>query len=205
MPRRAPQDLVRDRVHQVGLAEADAAVEKQRVVGARRGLRRRRARPRARTGSRSRRRSVSKVKRGFRTRPRGGSAGRAAERGPARRTRTRGARSGSRGQESPSAGGLAGEEIAVARLDPVGEDAARNRRRSGRASPGRSAKATCRVGLEPGLQLLGVELVLQALENGGPDFRSCDRSAFSTGFSTAVESLWQPGAGSIAARTVGRE
>ena len=38
MSGRAAQDLVRDRVHQVGLAEAHAAVEEERVVGAGGGL-----------------------------------------------------------------------------------------------------------------------------------------------------------------------
>ncbi len=126
----AAQDLVRDRVHQVRLAETDAAVEEERVVGA---------------GGRfghGARRGVGELvggadDEGLEGEARvqdqaaaGAGAGAARARrqpGPARR----------RGLEADREPGksrrrrLPREQLAVPRLDPVGEDAGGDRRRSG--------------------------------------------------------------------------
>jgi hypothetical protein len=121
----AAQHLLSDRVHQVRLAEADAAVQEERVVGARRRL-----------GDRARGR-VRELVRGAHDERIEGEA-RAQDEGARRRRRGRagGQRQGSLGvggletdRESRISRrlGLAREQLAMARLDPVREDPGRDR------------------------------------------------------------------------------
>ena len=144
----AAQDLLGDRVHQVRLAEADAAVEEERVVGARRRLR---------DGAR---RGVGELVGGSDDEgvEREARIGRRWPRGPRRRRPPRAAgsaeagwpgptRTGSRARESRRSRPRWPSRLAVPRLDPVGEDPRRNRdrqdpgcRRWGRRPAGGSAR-----------------------------------------------------------------
>ena len=190
----APEDLVRDRVHQVGLAEADAAVEEERVVGARG-----RFRDRARGG-------VRELVRGADDEVLEGEARVAG----ARAARTRRARRGRRGgrlrtERPPSRIGSRAPGSPPAMLPARAASPCRDSIQSAKTREGtetvRTPAARGRVEgelagrPEPGLQLFRVELSLELLEDGGPDLGHRQTPDFHR-ISTAVEASWGPrGAG----------
>ena len=189
----AAQDLLRDRVHQVRLSEADAAVQEERVVGAR-----------GRFGDGARRGVRELV---------GGADDEGVERearvpGHGRAARREARRSPSRRRD----GGLVGAE-ASKRISSPGKPAAvglarraarrgatrSSRRRRARAprpsGPARSAaasKSTWRVGPNQVFSSFGIELALDLLEDGAPDLGHGAQPGFHK-FSTAVEGLWEAG------------
>ena len=158
-------DFLGDRVHEVGLAEPDAAVEKERVVRARR-----------RFGHRARGGMGELV----------GRPDDEALEGEARIGHDRSARAGCGhggrdGRRVGGAGfepdlelrktggrGLAGEQCSVARLDPVRENPRRDRYRQD-SSAGRGIEGNLSGRPEPGVELLRIELFLDLLEDGRPD------------------------------------
>src|ERR1700687_1332855 len=90
---------------------------------------------------------------------------------------------------------FAREEIPVPGFDPIGEDARRDGNRQ-HAGPGAVLEVDLTGRPEPGLQLFGVELSVETLEDCVPDLGHCGGPDFHS-ISTAVEGLCQPGGGSI--------
>ncbi len=157
--------LLRDRMHEVGLPEADTAVEKQGVV-----------RTRGRFGDGAGRRVGELV---------GSSDDEALEGktwiggdggGRARGGRGGGSRRGVAGAgfepdlQLRITGGrsLAGEERSVAGFDPVGKNS-RGDRNGQDPLPGRRIEGDLPGRPEPRAELLRIELFLDLLEDGGPD------------------------------------
>ncbi len=194
----ALEDLVRDRMHQVSLAEADATVEKQGVVRARG-----RFRDRARGG-------VGELVRGTDDEILEGETRVAGARAARTRRARRGRRSGLSGRSARRLESdrelresrlrcFPSEQLSVPGLDPVGENARRHRNRQ-HARSGSRVEAELARRPEPRLQLFGVELSLELLEDGGPDLGH-RKISISAGFPQLWKVLGTSGGGSICERS----